>query len=334
MSLYDLPERPRRLRRTENIRRLSRETRLSTDNLIHPLFVKAGTNDRQEIGSMPGQYRLTVDQLVEEARELDALGIPGVALFPKIPDDRKTPDAKYATDADGLYPRAIRALKSEVPDLLVITDTALDPYNSDGHDGIVRDGDIDNDATLDVMRKIAVAHAEAGADIVAPSDMMDGRIGAIRDALDDAGHTSTALMSYTAKYASAYYGPFRDALDSAPRRREGVPVDKATYQMDPANSDEALRELRLDLQEGADFVMVKPALPYLDVIRRVKDHSDVPVVAYHVSGEYAMIKAASANGWLDEKAGALEALTAIHRGGADVILTYFAKQVAQWISES
>ncbi|NBC87217.1 MAG: porphobilinogen synthase [Bacteroidetes bacterium] len=334
MPLYDLPQRPRRLRQTGNMRRLARETRLSTDHLIQPLFVMAGEKERQPIGSMPGQDRLTVDQLVEEARTLDDLGIPGIALFPKIPDDRKTTDARHAVDPDGLYPRAIRAVKAEVPDMLVITDTALDPYNSDGHDGIVRDGDIDNDATLDVMCQIAAVQADAGADIVAPSDMMDGRIGAIRTALDEAGHTETALMSYTAKYASAYYGPFRDALDSAPRRREGVPVDKATYQMDPSNSDEALRELRLDLEEGADFVMVKPALPYLDVIRRMREHSDVPVVAYNVSGEYAMIQAAAANGWLDERAGAMEALTSIRRAGADVILTYFAKKVARWLAEA
>jgi len=334
MPLYDLPQRPRRLRQTGNMRRLARETRLSTDHLIQPLFVMAGEDERQPISSMTGQDRLTVDQLVEEARTLDDLGIPGIALFPKIPDDRKTTDARHAVDPDGLYPRAIRAVKAEVPDMLVITDTALDPYNSDGHDGIVRDGDIDNDATLDAMCQIAAVQADAGADIVAPSDMMDGRIGAIRTALDEAGHTETALMSYTAKYASAYYGPFRDALDSAPRRREGVPVDKATYQMDPSNSDEALRELRLDLEEGADFVMVKPALPYLDVIRRVREHSDVPVVAYNVSGEYAMIQAAAANGWLDERAGAMEALTSIRRAGADVILTYFAKKVARWLAEA
>ena len=292
-----------------------------------------GENKREAIGSMPGQYRLTVDQLVEEAKELHELGIPGVALFPAIPDEKKTPDAAHALDKDGLYPTAVRALKQHVPNLLVITDTALDPYNSDGHDGIVRGGDIDNDATLDVMRKIAVLHAECGADIVAPSDMMDGRIAAIRSALDASGHTSTAIMSYTAKYASAYYGPFRDALDSAPRHREGIPDDKSTYQMDPSNSDEALRELRLDLDEGADFVMVKPALPYLDVIQRVKDASDVPVVAYNVSGEYAMVKAAAQNGWLDERNGALEALTSIRRAGADVILTYFAKAAASWLAK-
>jgi len=334
MPLYDLPQRPRRLRSSENVRRLARETRLSTDDLIQPLFVIDGENEREAIGSMPGQYRLTVDRLVEEARELDALGVPGVALFPAIPDARKTPDAANALDEDGLYPRAIRALAAEIPDLLIITDTALDPYNSDGHDGIVRDGEIDNDATLDVMRGIAVLHARCGADIVAPSDMMDGRIGALRMALDYAGFQSTALLSYTAKYASAYYGPFRDALDSAPRHQEGVPADKSTYQMDPANSDEALRELRLDLEEGADFVMVKPALPYLDVIRRMKEASDVPVVAYNVSGEYAMIKAAASNGWLEERACALEAVTSIRRAGADVILTYYAKQIATWLDEA
>lgn len=334
MSLYDLPQRPRRLRRTENVRRLARETRLSADDLIHPLFVMDGENDREAIGSMPGQYRHTIDRLVDEARELDELGIPGVALFPAIPDAKKTPDAQHALDADGLYPESVRALKREVPDLLVITDTALDPYNSDGHDGIVRDGDIDNDATLDVMCRMAVLHAESGADVVAPSDMMDGRVGAIRTALDDAGHTGVAILSYTAKYASAYYGPFRDALDSAPRKREGIPEDKSTYQMDPANAEEALRELRLDLEEGADFVMVKPAVPYLDVIHRVADASDVPVVAYHVSGEYSMIKAAAERGWLDEKEGALEALTAIRRAGADVILTYFAKKAARdWLRD-
>jgi len=334
MTLYDLPQRPRRLRTSENVRRLARETRLSTDDLIQPLFVIDGENEREAIGSMPGQHRLSVDRLVDEARELDALGIPGVALFPAIPDAQKTSDATNALDEDGLYPRAIRALASEVPDLLIITDTALDPYNSDGHDGIVRDGEIDNDATLDVMRNIAVLHARCGADIVAPSDMMDGRIGVLRMALDDAGFQSTALLSYTAKYASAYYGPFRDALDSAPRHREGVPADKSTYQMDPANSDEALRELRLDLEEGADLVMVKPALPYLDVIRRMREASDVPVVAYNVSGEYAMIKAAAANGWLEERACAMEAVTSIRRAGADAILTYFAKQIATWLDEA
>ncbi len=328
---YHIPLRPRRLRKTENIRRMARETRLSTDNLIAPQFVMEGENDRVEVPSMPDAYRYTVDRLVENARELHDLGIPAVALFPAIPDSLKTPDAEHALDPDHLYPKAVRALKEAVPELMVITDTALDPYNSDGHDGIVRDGEIDNDATLDVMREMAVLHAEAGADIVAPSDMMDGRIRVLREALDEAGHTDVALLSYTAKYASAYYGPFRDALDSAPRPREEVPDDKSTYQMDPANGEEAVREVMLDLEEGADMVMVKPALPYLDVIQRVKAHSDVPVAAYNVSGEYAMIKAAAQKGWLEEKPCAMEALTGIRRAGADLILTYFAKQAAQWL---
>jgi porphobilinogen synthase len=316
------------------MRRMARETRLSTDHLIAPLFVMDGDGAREEaVSSMPGQSRMTVSRLVGEAKELAALGIPAVALFPAIPDAMKTPDARHATDPDHLYPNAVRALKREVPELLVITDTALDPYNSDGHDGIVRDGDIDNDATVDVMQEMAVVQAEAGADLIAPSDMMDGRVGAIRRALDAEGHTDTAILSYTAKYASAYYGPFRDALDSDPRVREGVPEDKSTYQMDPANGEEAVRETMLDLEEGADMLMVKPALPYLDVIYRVKQVSDVPVAAYNVSGEYAQIKAAAQNGWLDEKECAMEALTGIRRAGADVILTYFAKDAARWMAE-
>ncbi len=329
---YTLVERPRRLRRSEGLRRMSRETRLSPDHLVAPLFVIDGEGVREAIGSMPGQHRLSIDHLVAEAQALYDVGVPAVALFPAVADPLKTPDAVHALDADGLYPRAIRALKAEVPELVVLTDTALDPYSSHGHDGIVADGVIDNDATLAVMEGIAVLHAEAGADVIAPSDMMDGRVGAVRAALDDAGHTSTALLSYTAKYASSYYGPFRDALDSAPRALEGIPKDKSTYQMDPANGDEAVREARLDLQEGADFVMVKPAVPYLDVIYRLKQMADVPVAAYHVSGEYAMLKAAAERGWLDEKAGALEALTAIRRAGADVILTYYAKDAARWLA--
>lgn len=328
-----LIERPRRLRRTEAIRRMVRETRLSVDQLVAPLFVVEGHGVRQEVPSMPGQYRLSIDELVREARELHALGIPAVALFPALDESLKTPDGREAFNPDGLYPRAIRAVKEAVPELLVITDVALDPYSSDGHDGIVRDGRILNDETVEILARMAVVQAQAGADIVAPSDMMDGRVGAIRRALDEAGFTEVAILSYTAKYASAFYGPFRDALDSAPRHRPGVPPDKKTYQMDPANAREALRELRLDLEEGADMVMVKPALPYLDVIYRVKQASDVPVAAYHVSGEYAMLKAAALNGWLDEKAAVLEALTAIARAGADVILTYFAKQVAQWLQQ-
>ena len=338
-SNYDLPLRPRRLRRTENIRRMARETRLSTDNLIAPLFVMDGENKREEVSSMPDTYRHTIDRLVDKAETLHDLGIPAVALFPAIPDARKTPDAEHALEPDHLYPNAIRALKEAVPDLMVITDTALDPYNADGHDGIVRDGEIVNDATIDVMQEMAVLHAEAGADIVAPSDMMDGRVGLIREALDAAGHSDIAILSYTAKYSSSYYGPFRDALDSAPKNEtdapeKEIPDNKDTYQMDPANGEEAVRELMLDLDEGADMVMVKPALPYLDVIHRVQQHSDVPVAAYNVSGEYAMIKAAAQNGWLDEKNCALEALTGIRRAGADLILTYFAEAAAQWITDA
>jgi porphobilinogen synthase len=337
-SDYDIPLRPRRLRRTENIRRMARETRLSTDNLIAPLFVMDGENEREEVSSMPDTDRHTVDRLVDKAETLHELGIPAVALFPAIPDALKTPDAAHALEPDHLYPNAIRALKEAVPDLMVITDTALDPYNADGHDGIVRDGEIVNDATIDVMQEMAVLHAEAGADIVAPSDMMDGRVGLIREALDAAGHSDIAILSYTAKYSSSYYGPFRDALDSAPKDEtdapeKEIPDNKDTYQMDPSNGEEAVRELMLDLDEGADMVMVKPALPYLDVIHRVAEHSDVPVAAYNVSGEYAMIKAAAQNGWLDEKNCALEALTGIRRAGADLILTYFAEDAAHWLGQ-
>ncbi len=332
-SSLPLTERPRRLRRSAALRRVARETRLSVDNLIAPLFVKDGITEPEAIDSMPGQYRLPVSHLVKEARELFDLGVPAIALFPAVDDTLKTPDAANALAENGLYPRAICALKEEVPEMLIITDTALDPYSSDGHDGIVAGGEILNDATIHVMTEIAVLHASCGADIIAPSDMMDGRVGAIRHALDAAGFEQTGILSYTAKYASAYYGPFRDALDSAPRQRTDIPEDKRSYQMDPANSDEALRELRLDLEEGADMVMVKPALPYLDVIHRVRQASDVPVAAYNVSGEYAMLHAAAQNGWLELQPTAMEALTAIRRAGADAILTYFAKHAARWLQE-
>lgn len=329
-----LTQRPRRLRRTSALRRMARETRLSVDNLVAPLFVKRGSNIREPISSMPGCHRLSVDNLVEEARELYELGIPAVALFPVIPDEEKDHEASHALNPDGLYPRAVRALKKKVPDLMVITDTALDPYSADGHDGIVEDGTIVNDPTVSIMTDIARLHAEAGADIIAPSDMMDGRVGAIRRILDENGHADVSIMSYTAKYASSFYGPFRDALDSAPRADRDVPEDKSTYQMDPANAEEAVREVELDLEEGADMVMVKPAHAYLDVIYRLRQVSRVPVAAYHVSGEYAMLKAAAANGWLNEKAVVQETLTSIKRAGADVILTYFAKEAAQWLHES
>ena len=331
MQIIPPIHRPRRLRRTENLRRMARETRLSVDNLVAPLFVIGGDGVRQAIPSMPGQYRLSIDLLTEEALRLHGLGIPAVALFPALDAAQKDPTAREALNPDGLYPAAVRTLKKAAPELLVITDVALDPYSSDGHDGLVHDGRVLNDETLEVLAAMAVVQARAGADVIAPSDMMDGRVGAIRAALDDAGFTETALLAYTAKYASAYYGPFRDALDSAPRAGRDVPGDKKTYQMDPANAREALRELALDLEEGADMVMVKPAVNYLDVIYRVRELADVPVAAYHVSGEYAMIQAAAANGWLDERAAATETLLAIRRAGADVILTYFAGRMAEWL---
>lgn len=312
---------------------MARETRLSIDNLVAPLFVTEGAGVRQKIASMPGQYRFSIDTLVQEVEELRVLGIPAIALFAKIPDALKDERGSASTNPDGLFPQSIRAVKQAVPDMLVISDVALDPYSSDGHDGIVHEGRILNDETLEVLAAMAVVQSEAGADIIAPSDMMDGRVGVIRNALDAAGFTETAILSYTAKYASSFYGPFRDALDSAPRQRDDIPRDKQTYQMNPANAREALRELALDLEEGADMVMVKPALPYLDVIYRIREMADVPVAAYNVSGEYAMLMAAAENGWLDLQATATEALTAIRRAGADIILTYFARQMAEWMRE-
>ena len=313
---------------------MARETRLTTDDLVAPLFVVEGEGIREEIGSMPGQFRLSIDALVREAEELHALGLPAVALFPKIADELKDPEGREALAPDGLFPRAIAAVKRAVPELLVISDVALDPYSSDGHDGLVREGRIVNDETLERLAEMALVHARAGADLIAPSDMMDGRVGALRRALDGDGFEHVAILAYTAKYASAFYGPFRDALDSAPRPRAGIPPDKKTYQMDPANAREALRELALDLEEGADLVMVKPAVAYLDVIHRVRAASDVPVAAYHVSGEYAMLMAAADNGWLDLRTAVTETLTAIRRAGADVILTYFARQMAEWLRDS
>jgi len=328
----DLPSRPRRNRRTAAIRALVRETSLAPSNLIYPLFVQDGPT--QPIDSMPGQNRWSLDDLCKEVQRAYKLGIPGVVLFPKIPDANKTETGEHAFDSDGLAQRAIRAVKKAVPEVCVITDVALDPYNSDGHDGIVSaTGEILNDQTIAVLCRQALSHAQAGADIVAPSDMMDGRIGAIRAALDGAGYTGVGIMSYTAKYASAFYGPFRGALDSAPRASGSKPIpgNKATYQMDPANAREALREFDLDAAEGADIVMVKPAGPYQDVIFRIRQATDLPVAAYQVSGEYVMIKSAAAAGQLDEKALILETLTGIRRAGADMILTYFAPQVAQWL---
>jgi porphobilinogen synthase len=319
-----MPIRPRRNRRTRAIRQLVRETELRPSHFILPLFLCEGKNRRVPVASMPDCHRLSRDLIVREAREAFKLGIPAVALFPALPDRLKDKVATESTNPAGLLQQTVRALKNAVPDLCVITDVAMDPYSSDGHDGYVNErGEIENDRTLDILAAMAVSQAEAGADIVAPSDMMDGRVAAIRTALDAGGYRDTGILAYSAKYCSAFYGPFRDALDSAPRGG-----DKKTYQMDPANVREAIREVKLDVAEGADIVMVKPALPYLDVIRAVREVVDVPVAAYQVSGEYAMIKAAARNGWLDEKACMLEALAAIRRAGADIILTYFARQAA------
>ncbi|MEM6703066.1 MAG: porphobilinogen synthase [Acidobacteriota bacterium] len=323
-----LISRPRRNRRSAGVRRLVRETHLDAGNLIQPLFVIDGENQSEPVESMPGIDRLSVDLVVELGRELVSLGVPAVALFPALPDELKDRMATESTNAAGLLQRCVGSLKAEVPDLLVITDVAMDPYSSDGHDGIVEDGEILNDPTLEVLAAMAVSQAEAGADIVAPSDMMDGRVAAIRSALDAAGHAEVSILSYTAKYASAYYGPFRDALDSAPKSG-----DKKTYQMDPANGVEALREARLDVAEGADIVMVKPGGPYLDVIRRVRDAVDVPVAAYQVSGEYAMICAAGERGWVDQEAVMMESLLGLRRAGADMILTYFAREAARLFAD-
>ncbi len=322
----DLPIRPRRNRRTAALRALVRETQVTPADLILPLFVVGGRDAQEPVASMPGTSRLSRDLIVAQARTAHALGIPAVALFPVIDDALKDPHASEGANPDGLLQSTVSDLKQAVPELLVITDVAMDPYSSDGHDGLVVDGTVVNDPSVDILCGMAVTQAEAGADLVAPSDMMDGRVGFIRDALDDAGFTDVGILAYSAKYASAFYGPFRDALDSTPRQG-----DKKSYQMDPANRREALREVLLDLDEGADMVMIKPALPYLDVIAAVKQESTVPVAAYQVSGEYAMIKAAAANGWLDEKAVVLETVTAIKRAGADMILSYFAMDVARRI---
>jgi porphobilinogen synthase len=322
----------RRMRRDEFSRRLMRETRLSTDDLIYPLFVLEGHNRREPVASMPGVERLSIDLLVEECTAALNLGIPAVALFPVTPVDKKTLDASEAYNPEGLAQRAIHALKQALPELGVISDVALDPFTTHGQDGLVDEqGYVVNDATVAVLIRQALSHARAGADIVAPSDMMDGRIGAIRRALEAEGFANTRILAYSAKYASAFYGPFRDAVGSAANLAGG---DKYSYQMDPANSDEALREAQLDLAEGADMVMVKPGLPYLDIIRRIKDRFGVPIFAYQVSGEYAMLKAAAQNGWLDERKTVLESLLALKRAGADAILTYYAKTVAQWLREN
>ncbi len=324
-TLYDLPIRPRRNRRSAGIRALVRETRLSPEQLIAPLFV-THLDKPVSVASMPGIARLPIPELVARARSLTALGVPAVALFPAIEPELKDEHASEATNDGGLLMRAVRALKAALPELVVITDVAMDPYSSDGHDGRVIDGRIDNDATLPILERMAVAQARAGADWVAPSDMMDGRVGAIRGALDDAGFADVGILAYAAKYASAFYGPFRDALDSAPRAG-----DKKTYQMDPANGREAVREAALDELEGADVAMVKPALPYLDVIAKVREALSIPVAAYQVSGEYAMIEAVAANGWMGRDALILETLVSIRRAGADMVLTYHAQRAAELV---
>jgi porphobilinogen synthase len=323
--------RMRRMRYNDFSRRLMRENRLSVDDLIYPMFVTEGANQREPIASMPGMERFSLDLLLELAEEIYNLGIPAIALFPVTPADKKSDNAAEAYNPDGLAQRSVRALKKAFPELGVITDVALDPFTSHGQDGLInQDGYVINDETVDVLVKQALSHAEAGADIVAPSDMMDGRIGAIRLALEEQNHINTLILAYSAKYASSFYGPFRDAVGSAGNLGKS---NKYSYQMDPANSDEAMREIQLDLQEGADMVMVKPGMPYLDIIRRVKEQYGVPTFAYQVSGEYAMIKAAAMNGWLDEKQVVLESLLAFKRAGSDAILTYYAKSVAQWLQE-
>jgi porphobilinogen synthase len=314
----------RRLRRTPALRALVSETTLSPAQLIQPAFVVAGEGVREEIEPMPGIERFSISELVAEATELASLGVGGLLLF-GIPST-KDESGSGAYDDEGVVQMAVRALKEAHPDLTVITDVCLCEYTSHGHCGFVRDGEVDNDITVELLAKVAISHAEAGADAVAPSDMMDGRVGTIRHQLDEEGHSRTAIVSYSAKYASAFYGPFREAADSTPEFG-----DRRGYQMDPANVAEAVREAELDLEEGADMLMVKPATPYLDVVRRVKDATGAPLAAYHVSGEYSMLKAAAANGWIDERAAVLETLTSIRRAGADTIVTYYAKEAAGWL---
>jgi len=318
--------RMRRMRRNEFSRRLMRETILTVDDLIYPLFLVEGEKQRLAIASMPDQFRLSIDELLKEAAELHKLGIPAIALFPVVPTEKKSLDASEAYNPEGLAQRAVRAIKAELPELGVITDVALDPFTTHGQDGLIDDsGYVMNDETVAVLVKQALSHAEAGAEIVAPSDMMDGRIGKIREALENKGYKHTRILAYSAKYASNFYGPFRDAVGSAGALGGG---NKYGYQMDPANSDEALREVALDLQEGADMVMIKPGMPYLDVVQRIKTAFGAPTFVYQVSGEYAMLMAAAQKGWLDEKAVMMESLLAIKRAGADGILTYFAKKAA------
>ncbi|WXU00791.1 MAG: Delta-aminolevulinic acid dehydratase [Catillopecten margaritatus gill symbiont] len=327
-----LTHRPRRMRKHANTRELMRENTLTTDDLILPIFVIEGENKRENIDSMPDVERLSIDQLLIEADELVQLGINAVALFPVAGENKKSLNAEEAYNKDGLAQRAVRALKEKHPELIVITDVALDPFTTHGQDGLIDDkGYVLNDETVEILVKQALSHAKAGADIVAPSDMMDGRIGAIREALEENGFIHTNILAYSAKYASNYYGPFRDAVGSAKNLGKS---SKETYQMDPANSDEAIREVGLDIDEGADMVMIKPGLPYLDIVYRIKQTFGMPTFAYHVSGEYAMLKAAAQNGWIDEEKVVLETLLSFKRAGADAILTYYAKQAAIWLKKN
>ncbi len=324
--------RHRRMRRDDFSRRLMRESHLHVDDLIYPMFILEGEKQRQPVSSMPGVERLSLDLLLREAEDLQRLGVPAIALFPVTPTEHKSEDAREAFNPEGLAQRAVRALKAEFPELGVITDVALDPFTTHGQDGLIDEtGYVMNDETVEVLVKQALSHARAGADVVAPSDMMDGRIGAIRDALESAGHIHTRILAYSAKYASSFYGPFRDAVGSAGNLGAG---NKYTYQMDPANGDEALWEVARDIEEGADMLMVKPGMPYLDIVYRVKQQFAMPTYVYQVSGEYAMLMAAAQNGWLDERAVIMESLLGFKRAGADGILTYFAKRVAQWLRES
>ncbi len=332
MANQFLAHRPRRMRKDEFSRRLMRENVLTVDDLIYPVFVLTGEGRTEEVPSMPGVQRQSIDVLLKTAKECVELGIPAIAIFPVIPEEHKSLTANEAYNAGGLVPRTVKALKEAFPELGVITDVALDPYTTHGQDGIIDDdGYVLNDETVEVLIKQALCHAKAGADIVAPSDMMDGRIGAIRDALEEDEFIYTRILAYSAKYASAFYGPFRDAVGSSANLGAG---NKYNYQMDPANSDEAIKEVALDIEEGADMVMVKPGMPYLDIVRRVKQEFGVPTYAYQVSGEYAMLKAATQNGWLDEKACVIESLLGFKRAGADGILTYFAMDVARWLKAS
>lgn len=321
--------RPRRLRSSEAVRSLVRETIISPNDFLVPLFVVEGKGIKEEIPSMPNYYRLSLDNLTKEVKELWKMGLHSVLLFVKVPDNLKDNKGSEALNENGLMQLAIKTVKNACPDMLVMTDVALDPYSSYGHDGIVADGEILNDESIEVLTEMSVSHAKAGADFVAPSDMMDGRILSIREALEDEGYLNTGIMAYSAKYASAFYGPFRDALDSAPVDIKNVPKDKKTYQMDSANRFEAIRETQLDIDEGADIVMVKPGLCYLDIVREIKNEVDVPVAVYQVSGEYAMVKAAAEKGWLDHDAVMMEQLTAIKRAGANIIASYFAKDAVK-----